>query len=156
MILKPGTPAPNFALRTTPDQAVSLEDFRGRPVFVCFYPADWSPVCGDQVALYNEVLPEFKNLGTEVLGISCDGVWCHLAFAKERKLRFPLLSDFEPKGEVSRKYGAYRSSEGVSERALFVINPEGVIHWSHLSPIGVNPGAEGVLAALEELATRKV
>ncbi|HEX4146576.1 MAG TPA: redoxin domain-containing protein [Pirellulales bacterium] len=146
-----GTPAPDFRLPTTPDQLVSLQEFRGSPVILAFYPADWSPVCGDQMVLYNELLPEFRRYRAVLLGISVDGVWCHLAFAKDRKLRFPLLSDFEPKGKTATTYGAFRSPEGVCERALFVIDSEGVIRWSYVSPIGINPGAEGILSALEEL-----
>jgi peroxiredoxin len=154
MALAAGTPAPDFKLQVTPDQAVSLGDFRGKPVILAFYPADWSPVCGDQMALYNEVLPEFRKFGAEILGISVDGVWCHLAFAKERKLHFPLLADFEPKGEVARKYGAYHNANGVCERALFVLDGDGVIRWSYVSPIAVNPGADGILEALEGLANK--
>ena len=116
-----------------------------------FYPADWSPVCGDQVGLYNEMLSEFQELGAVILGVSVDGVWCHAAFCAARKLHFPLLADFEPKGAVARLYGVYRTGEGTSERALFVINADGVIHWSYVSPVGVNPGAAGILSALEEL-----
>jgi peroxiredoxin len=153
--LAAGTPAPDFQLPTTPDQRVSLSDFRGKPVILMFYPADWSPVCSDQAALYNELLPEFHRFDAELLGISVDGVWCHLAFAKDRKLHFPLLADFEPKGRVARTYGVYRRRDGFSERALFVINPEGVLHWSYVSPIGVNPGADGILNALEELAAER-
>src|SRR5258706_10851048 len=100
-----GTRAPEFSLHSTPDQKVSLSEFLGRPVILAFYPADWSPVCGDQMALYNEILPEFKRLGAELIGISVDGIWCHLAFAKDRKLKFPLLADFEPKGAVAQAYG---------------------------------------------------
>src|SRR5918911_1748309 len=120
--LQPGTPSPDFTLQRTPDQAVSLSDFRGHPVILAFYPADWSPVCGDQMALYNEVLPEFGRFQAQLLGISVDGVWCHIAFAHDRKLRFPLLSDFEPKGAVARGYGVYRDHDGTSERALFVLD----------------------------------
>jgi len=149
--LSVGAPAPDFALKSTPDQIVRLSEFRGRPVVLVFYPADWSPVCGDQVGLYNEMLSEFQAFGAEILGISVDGPWCHAAFSRERKLHFPLLADFEPKGEVAKLYGAYRSSDGTSERALFVINGEGIIHWSYVSPVGVNPGAAGILSALEEL-----
>ena len=155
-VLPPGTKAPDFTLPSGPDQNLSLRDLRGRPVILAFYPADWSPVCGDQMALYNEILPEFERLGAQLLGVSVDGPWCHAAFAGNRKLRFPLLADFEPKGDVSRRYGAYRDGDGVSERALFVIDAEGVVHWSHLSPIGVNPGAEGILAALETLTPEGV
>ena len=151
-VLPPGTPAPDFTLPAGPDAPVSLRDFRGRPVVLAFYPADWSPVFGDQVTLYNEILPEFEALGAQLLGVSVDGPWCHAAFARDRKLRFPLLADFEPKGAVARRYGAYRDADGVSERALFVIDAGGVVRWSHLSPIDVNPGADGILAALEGLA----
>jgi peroxiredoxin len=150
--LATGTPAPDFTLHTTPDQGVSLRDFRGRPVILAFYPADWSPVCGDQMTLYNELIGEFRRYNAALLGISVDGVWCHRAFKEAKHLRFPLLADFEPKGAISRTYGAYRSDEGVSERALFVIDADGVIRWSYVSPINVNPGANGVLAALEGLA----
>jgi peroxiredoxin len=151
MILAAGTPAPDFSLHVTPDQRLSLKELRGRPVILAFYPADWSPVCGDQVGLYNEVLSEFRKFGAELLGISVDGVWCHEAFAKDRHLHFPLLADFEPKGAVSKAYGAYRPEDGVCERALFVIDKNGVIAWSYCSPIAVNPGADGILEALENL-----
>ncbi len=150
-ILAPGTAAPEFTLHVTPDQSLSLSELRGRPVILAFYPADWSPVCGDQMGLYNEILPEFQKFNAELLGISVDGVWCHEAFAKDRHLHFPLLADFEPKGEVAREYGAYREKEGVTERALFVIDKNGKITWSYVSPVAVNPGADGILQALEEL-----
>jgi len=150
-VLPAGTPAPDFSLKTTPDQTVSLADFRGQPVILAFYPADWSPVCGDQMGLYNEILPEFQRLGAELLGLSVDGVWCHLAFAHDRKLRFPLLSDFEPKGGTAKQYGVFRQHDGTSERALFVIDGDGIIRWSYVSPVGVNPGADGILSALEAL-----
>jgi peroxiredoxin len=153
-ILAAGTVAPDFKLRVTPDQWLSLSDLKGRPVILAFYPADWSPVCGDQMVLYNEILPDFREHGAELLGISVDGVWCHAAFAKSRNLHFPLLSDFEPKGAVARSYGAYREEEGVCERALFVIDGNGVIFWSYLSPVAVNPGADGILEALEELSNQ--
>jgi peroxiredoxin len=152
-LLQPGTRAPDFSLHTTPDEAVSLHELLQRPLVLVFYPADWSPVCGDQLVLYNELLPDFRQHGASVAAISVDGVWCHLAYSKDRKLRFPLLSDFEPKGEVARAYGAYRSKEGVSERALFVIDGDGLIRWSYVSPIGVNPGADGILQALERMQT---
>ncbi len=149
--LPPGTVAPDFELPSTPDQKVSLSEFRGQPVILAFYPEDWSPVCSDQMALYQEVLPEFQKSGAELLGISVDGIWSHLAFAKDRNLHFPLLADFEPKGEVARTYQVYRAKEGTSERALFVIDAEGIVAWSYVSPVGVNPGADGILRALENL-----
>ena len=155
-VLPAGTKAPDFTLPSTPDQKLSLSDFRGSPVILAFYPADWSPVCGDQMALYNEVLPEFSQYGAYLLGISVDGVWCHAAYREHRNLHFSLLADFEPKGEVARKFGVYRKGEGISERALFVIDGQGTITWSFISPIGVNPGADGILNALENLQEKKV
>jgi peroxiredoxin len=154
-LLSHGTRAPQFTLPVTPDQDLSLADLQGRAVILAFYPADWSPVCGDQVTLYNEILSEFHERHAELLGISVDGAWCHQAFAKDRRLHFPLLSDFEPKGAVARAYGAYRQDEGVSERALFVIDRKGVIFWSYRSPIAVNPGADGILDALDRLAQKE-
>lgn len=150
-VLPAGTRAPAFTLHSTPDQSVSLSDFKGQPVVLAFYPADWSPVCSDQLALYNEILPEFRRYNAELMGISVDGVWCHAAFASARTLHFPLLADFEPKGAISTAYGAYSTRDGQSNRALFVIDRTGVIRWSYLSPMGVNPGADGILAALEAL-----
>jgi peroxiredoxin len=150
--LGPGETAPDFTLASTPEHKLSLRDLRGRPVILAFYPADWSPVCGAQVSLYNDLLPVFARFGAALLAISVDDVWCHAAYARARKLRFPLLSDFEPKGEVARAYGVYRRNDGVCERALFVLSPSGAVYWSYVSPIAVNPGAEGILAALEGLA----
>jgi len=150
-ILAAGTVAPAFSLHVTPDQKLSLSELRGKPVILAFYPADWSPVCGDQMALYNEILPEFQKHGAELIGVSVDGVWCHEAFAKDRHLHFPLAADFEPKGQIAMSYGAYRVEEGVCERALYVIDRNGVIAWSYRSPIAINPGADGILEALENL-----
>jgi peroxiredoxin len=150
-LLRPGTKAPDFTLHVTPDQCLSLSDLAGKPVVIAFYPADWSPVCGDQMTLYNEALPEFENYGAQILGISVDGAWCHDAFAKHQNIHFPLLTDFEPKGAVAKQYGAYREGDGFCERALFVIDRNGIIAWSYLSPLAVNPGAEGILQALEQL-----
>jgi len=138
-------------LPSAPDRTVTLRELRGRPVILAFYPADWSPVCGDQMTLYNEVLAEFQRYDAALLGISVDGVWCHAAFARDRNLHFPLLSDFEPKGAVARRYSAYREGDGFTERALFVIDGDGIIRWSYVSPLTVNPGADGILAALESL-----
>jgi len=151
-VLAPGTPAPDFDLPGISGKRLSLRSFRGQPVILVFYPADWSSVCGDQLALYNEVLPLFRDYGAQAIAISVDGVWCHQAFAASLNLQFPLLSDFEPKGAVARTYGVYDAEQGVNQRALFVINAEGIIHWSYVSPMGVNPGAEGILGALESLS----
>jgi peroxiredoxin len=154
-VLQPGTPAPDFTLHVTPDQSLSLSELRGRPVILAFYPADWSPVCGDQMSLYNEILSEFQKFNAELLGISVDGVWCHEAFTENRHLHFPLLADFEPKGAVAQLYGVYRKHEGTTERALFVIDKNGIITWSYVSPVAVNPGADGILDALERLPKAK-
>ncbi|HXQ30137.1 MAG TPA: redoxin domain-containing protein [Gemmatimonadales bacterium] len=149
--LSAGTPAPDFALPSAPSRTTTLREYRGRPVILAFYPADWSPVCGDQMALYNEVLPEFSRYRAQLLGISVDGVWSHAEFARQRRLDFPLLADFEPKGAVARLFGVYRT-DGTSDRALFVIDTDGIIRWRFVSKIDVNPGADGILEALDKLA----
>ena len=130
---------------------MSLAEFRGQPLILAFYPEDWSPVCSDQMALYQELLPEFQKFDAALMGISVDGVWCHLAFAQDRNLHFPLLADFEPKGEVAQAYQVYRHQDGTSERALYVIDANGIVQWSFVSPVGINPGADGILRALEGL-----
>jgi peroxiredoxin len=143
--------APDFTLYATPDQKISLSECRGSNVILAFYPADWSPVCSDQMALYNEMLPFFKKHNAQLFGISVDSKWCHLAFSESRNLHFPLLADFEPKGYVANEYGVYNSITGEGNRALFVINKEGIIEWSYLSPLAINPGADGILEALESI-----
>jgi peroxiredoxin len=148
----PGEPAPDFDLMTADGQRLTLRGLRGTPVILVFYPADWSPVCGDQLALYNEVLPEFERYRARLVGISVDSMWCHRAFAENRKFRFPLLADFEPKGDLARRYGVYHERDGTSERAIFVLDAAGVIRWRYVSPIDVNPGADGILKALDAIA----
>jgi len=150
-ILEAGAIAPEFSLNVTPDQKLSLSELRGRPVVLAFYPADWSPVCGDELSIFNEILPDLLPYKAELVGISVDGAWSHDAFARHKHLHFPLLSDFQPKGGVARSYGAYREAEGVCERALFVVDKNGMISWSYCSPVAVNPGADGILQALKAL-----
>jgi len=153
-MLGKGDQAPDFELYTSPDKKLSLREFKGKNIIIAFYPADWSPVCGDQISLYNEMLKYFKKHNAELLGISVDGKWCHAAYVKDRNLHFPLLSDFEPKGLVAKQYGVYNEQEGQCDRALFVVNVNGIIEWSYLSPRSVNPGADGILAALEGLDSK--
>lgn len=150
-ILEVGSPAPDFTLRATPDQSLTLSELRGRPVVLVFYPADWSAVCGDELAVFNAALPLFRKKNAVVLGISVDSAWSHQAFAKDRGFHFDLLSDFEPKGEVAKRYGVYDFHAGTDARALFLIDGAGVIAWSYLSPMAINPGADGVLDALDAL-----
>jgi peroxiredoxin len=154
-MLDVNTAAPEFQLQATPDQKFSLSELRGRNVILTFYPADWSPVCGDQLSLYNEMHRYFSKYNAEILGISVDGKWCHAAFREARKLHFTLLADFEPKGAVAKLYGVYNNKEGRSERALYVIDAEGIIRWNYLSPVGINPGADGILEALEMIGSKK-
>ncbi len=149
--LQSGTVAPDFTLKSTQDKPVSLHDFRGQPVVLVFFPAAFSPVCSDQLSVYNEILPVFQDFKAAIMAISVDNNWSNKAFAKERNLKFPLLADFEPKGAVARSYGVYLEKDGIAARALFVIDAKGVITWSYVSPTGVNPGAEGILKALEKL-----
>lgn len=154
MILEKGTAAPDFELNCTPDQTLKLSDLRGKKVILAFYPADWSPVCSDQMSLYNESRKFFEKYNAEVIGISVDSKWCHMAFAKAKNIHFPLLADFEPKGKVSKEYGAYDEKSGTSERALFIIDENGLISWSYLSPKGINPGADIIIDELEKMTKK--
>lgn len=154
-MLKDGTKAPDFKLNSTPDQELSLGELKGKNVVLAFYPADWSPVCSDEMSLYSMSLDLFKKADAVVIGISVDSKWSHMAFAQNRKLHFPLLADFEPKGAVSKLYEVYDEKGGHSKRALYLIDKEGIIRWSYLSPEGMNPGVDGILDALDELNEKK-
>lgn len=154
-MLKKDDVAPDFELYATPDQKFALHELRGKNVILAFYPADWSPVCGDQMALYNEMLKFFKKYNAELLGISVDSKWCHMAFMQHRNLHFSLLADFEPKGDTAKKYGSYDFKEGECNRDLFVIDADGIIQWSYHSPKAINPGADGIIEALESITNKK-
>ncbi len=154
-MLQVGTIAPDFTLLATPGQKFSLSEINGKRIILAFYPADWSAVCSDQMSLYNEALDYFNQENAILIGISVDGKWCHVAFKNDRKLHFPLLSDFEPKGAVSKLYDVYDEQTGESKRALYVIGEDGIIRWNYLSPADINPGADGILKALEDLNTMK-
>jgi len=129
-----GTPAPDFALPDASGQMVHLSDFRGQPVVLVFYPLDWSPGCSQQLDLYQSELAEFQRRAAQIVAVSVDSVYSHGAWSAVRGLSFPLLADFNPKGEVARRYHVYRDQEGFSERALYLIDGDGIIRWSHVSP----------------------
>jgi peroxiredoxin len=150
-MLEVGTPAPDFELYSTPDQKVRLSELKGERVILAFYPADWSPVCSDELTIYNEALKLFRTHNAQLMGISVDSKWSHIAFAEHHHFHFPLLADFEPKGAVAKLYGVHDDVEGLCKRALYLIDENGIIRWSYLSPVGINPGADGILDALEAL-----
>lgn len=129
-----GTPAPDFTLPDKDGRPVSLSDFRGRPVALVFYPLDWSPGCSVQLELYQQEFDEFASRGVQPLGISVDSIYSHGAWAAVRGIRFPLLSDFHPRGAVADRYRVWREQDGFSERALYVIDSDGIIRWVHVSP----------------------
>jgi len=150
--LSRGVAAPELDIPATPDgNRIELADQRGSPTVLVFYPGDFTPVCTGELGLFNELLPELQSFGAKVFAISCDSLWSHIAYAKELNLRIPLLTDFHPKGEVCRRFDVYRDDIGTAERALFVLDGDGRVFWSHVSPIEINPGADGVLVALEQL-----
>ena len=152
-MIEPGGPAPDFTLPNHRGEPVSLADFRGRRVMLCFYPNDFSPVCSDQLSIYQEVLSEVRERGAELVGISTDASWAHNAFRKQLGLEMTLLSDFHPKGEVSRTYGAYLEEWGTPNRSLVLIDEDGMVSWVHESPTPLEiPGANLIFDALE--ATR--
>ena len=147
----PASSAPDFTLPSTIDNPIRLSDLKGKPVILVFYPGDFTPVCGDQLALYNELLPLFEEFEARILGISVDSLQTHRAFAADNRLDFPLLADSDPLGEVARRYGVFDEISRTCERALFVLDRTGRIAWNYLSPRDSNPGADGILRALESL-----
>jgi peroxiredoxin len=149
-LIEPGSPAPDFTLRDQDFEEVSLGDFAGRRVILCFYPGDFSPVCSDQLSIYQEVLDEIRSRGAELVGISVDSPFVHGAFREKLGLEMPLLSDFHPKGQVSSAYGAYRDNRGFDNRSLVLVGPDGTVEWSYASPSDLEvPGANLIFDALE-------
>ena len=149
-MIEPGTQAPDFTLRNQEGEKVSLSGLRGGKVMLVFYPSDFSPVCTDQLSIYQEVLPEIEQRGATLLGISVDGMWSHRAFQEKLGIDIPLLADFHPKGEVARSYGAYLDRYGTSNRSLVLVAEDGVVEWVHESPSPLEiPGANLIFDALE-------
>jgi peroxiredoxin len=149
-VIQPGSSAPDFSLRDQDGREVSLADFRGQTVVLVFYPADFSPVCSDQLSIYQEVIDPLEERGAKVIGISVDGSFCHKAFREHLNLTIPLLADFHPKGEVAKAYGVWSEDYGVSSRALVIVGPEGDVRWIHMSPPLEVPGANLIFDALDE------
>jgi peroxiredoxin len=148
-VIEPGSPAPEFSLPNHAGKKVSLAGFRGRKVLLVFYPLDFSPVCTDQLSLYQEVLPQIEEQGASVVGISVDSTWAHRAFREKLGITIPLLSDFEPKGDVTRSYGAFLEEVGHGNRSLVLVDEEGVVVWVHESPTPLEvPGANLIFDAL--------
>ena len=147
-----GTPAPDFTLPQTPSTRMALHGLLGQPVVLVFYPMDWELLSRDQLVLHQNFADEFARLGARLLGISVDSVYCHAAFARDAQLHFPLLADFQPRGGVARQFGVYRDEQGVSARALFVLDRQGRIRFSRAYPDFFNPGVDDVLTTLEALA----
>ncbi|UCG26530.1 MAG: peroxiredoxin [Chloroflexota bacterium] len=149
--LATGQAAPDFTLQSDSGTTLKLSKLRGRPVVLVFYPKDNSSVCSSQLALYNEALSMFEEYDAQLVGISVDDHASHQKFARALNLNFPLLSDDDPAGETAKEFGVYSEQDQVAERALFVLDAEGRIHWRYVAPRGVNPGANGILEALESL-----
>jgi peroxiredoxin len=148
-MIEVGQQAPDFTLRNQEGEKVSLADYRGRKVMLVFYPADFSPVCGDQFSIYQEVKPQIDEAGAEIVGISVDSAWAHRAFQEKLGFEFTLLSDFEPKGEVARAYGSYIDRVGTANRTLVLIDEDGKDAWTYESPNpGEFPGANVIFDAL--------
>jgi len=147
-----GQKAPDFELKAIDEKITSLTDLldEGKYLILAFYPAAWSGPCGNEMNLFNEVLEEFEKLNAKLVGISVDNFFSIKAWADEYGFKFTLLSDFHPKGEVAKQYGVLRD-DGVAERALFIIDPEGIVRYSYVSPILENPGADRLFEALEKL-----
>jgi peroxiredoxin len=144
-----GEPAPDFTLRDQDGEEVSLADFKGRKVLLVFYPMDFSPVCSDQLSIYQEVKPELADKGVEILGISVDSPYAHKAFQEKLGIDTTLLADFEPKGAVAQAYGSYLDGLGFANRTLVLVDEDGTVAWAYESPSpGEFPGANLIFDAL--------
>ncbi len=157
-ILSVGTKAPDFSLKKGDDSfemnannTFQLSQMKGKNIILAFYPADWSPVCSNQIAIYSQLKEEFASYNAVCVGISVDGTFCHKAFKEQNNLSIDLLCDFEPKGEVAKLYGSYDENIGVCKRSIYVIDTEGIIQYSYLSPMGENPGAKEILETLKKI-----
>jgi peroxiredoxin len=150
-MIEAGTPAPDFLVSDQDGNMVGLGDFSGRKLVLAFYPLDFSPVCTDQLSIYQEVLPEIEAKGAALVGVSVDSAYCHRAFRDKLNLTIPLLADFHPKGAMSREYGAYQEDFGTNNRSLVLVGEDGVVRWSHTTPsVKEIPGANLIFDALEE------
>ena len=149
-MIEPGTAAPDFTLPDQDENEVSLGDFAGRRLVLAFYPLDFSPICTDQLSIYQEVLPDLNERGVSLVGVSVDSAYAHAAFREKLNLTIPLLADFHPKGEVTRAYGAWIEKVGHGNRSLVLIDERGIVAWSHASPTPIEiPGANLIFDALE-------
>jgi peroxiredoxin len=148
-MIEPGATAPDFSLPDQDGNPVTLGDFAGLKLVLAFYPLDFSPVCTDQLSLYQEVLAEIETAGARLAGVSVDSHFCHRAFREHLGLTMPLLADFHPKGEMCRAYGAYREDRGSANRSLVLVGEDRVVRWSHASPSTAEvPGANLIFDAL--------
>ncbi len=154
MPLSAGTPAPPFALPCGQHCAATLSDYRGKPLVLAFYVADWHPVCTAQLERYRDLGPELDWVGAKLVAVSADTIWSHAAFARAHQLPFPLLSDSSPRGGVAYAYGVYAPKTTLPTRALFVVDASGLIVWSGAFPEALDPGVDGILSALESLGKR--
>jgi peroxiredoxin len=149
-MIEAGAEAPDFTLPDQDGKEVSLSGLRGRRVVLVFYPSDFSPVCTDQLNVYQEVLGELEARGATLLGVSVDSSWTHRAFREHLGVDIPLLADFHPKGEVAKAYGVWVEDYGVAARALVMVGPDGAVEWSYRSPSPLEiPGANLIFDALE-------
>jgi len=150
-MIEPGQAAPDFELRNQDGEKVSLEDLKGQTSVLVFYPLDFSPVCTDQLNVYQEILPELEGRGVKLYGVSVDSAFTHKAFQDHLGISIPLLADFHPKGEVSKRYGVYNEVYGNNFRALVMIDPGGIVQWSYQSPSPLEiPGANLIFDALDQ------
>jgi peroxiredoxin len=147
-VVEPGTPAPAFSLATEEDGKFTEQDLQGRTTVLVFYPFAFSPVCTDQLQLYEEVLGELQAQGADLYGVSCDSTWAQKAFREQLGVTIPQLSDFEPKGAACAAFGVLHDG-GFAQRALVIVGPGGVVKWSYQAPSpGHLPGANLIFDAL--------
>ncbi len=149
-VIAAGEPAPQFTLKQEDGEPFARADLEDRTTVLVFYPFAFSPVCTDQLNLYEEVLDEFAARGATLYGVSCDSSWSQTAFREQLGVSIAQLSDFEPKGAACRAFGVLHEG-GFPQRALFVIGPDARVRWSYQAPSpGDLPGANLIFDALAD------
>jgi mycoredoxin-dependent peroxiredoxin len=152
MAISVGQPAPDFTLKDQHQKDVKLSDFKSKKnVVLVFYPLDWSPTCTNEHACFVNDMKKFETLDAEVLGVSVDSVWSHKAYAEKMGIRYSLLADFQPRGGMAEKYGAYLPEKGITGRAIVIVNKDGKVAWAKNYDIPVVPDLNEVASALQQV-----
>jgi peroxiredoxin len=150
-VLAPGTQVPDFKLATEAGEEFTQDNLQGKTTVFVFYPFAFSPVCTDQLQVYDESLAEINAQDADIYGVSCDSSWAQKAFREKLDVSIAQLSDFEPKGAACQAFGVLHPG-GFPQRALVIVGPEGIVRWSYQAPSPADlPGVHMILGGLKNV-----